>query len=789
VLAIFGSAIAICLASLAVGRALLAVLGRGAWTWLEGAVGLATLTIAAQVVIRLPGRGTTAAILLGALALGAVAYLWRARGARVSPELLRVGVPVALVVLLAAAIPFALTGRTGVLGEGIYSNDHAVHLYWADWLQNGVGPDPRGIGLGYPVGPHALVAAVSSATGATGEDAFNGFLVAIPALTALTALSALGGLPALRRGVAAALVGLPYLAAAFLAQSSFKETATALYVLAFALSLAALGRTGERDRPLVVALFLLPVAAVLTFSFPALVWFALALAIWLVASIATGRIPFSARAALARLRRAWIVVVGAVIGLGVLAVLELDTLSRFIERVDDVQESTGRLNDRLPPWEVLGVWPEGDFRLPASAVPGDLVAIALGVGVAVIALLWWSRRRELAVPATLLATGLVYLYTLPFGGIHVEAKSLAIAAPLVALFLLRAVLDPANGHRTATSARLALAAVFVVAAAGSTFLALRQAPVGTTPRAEELESLRDRVEGESVAFLSLDRFAPYRLRGADLVRSPGGYVPEPLHARPGKEWEQSRPIDFDTLQSGLLNQFDYAITTAAPFQSSAPENFRELARTESFVLWERDGEAERKTLEREDGNPGARLECSDPVAARSGDAGVIEEPVVVEADAWRPAASFLAPGSATVELPLDQGPWALSLQYNSEVDLDIRVRAGDEMLTSDSGAQGPDTELPRTLEGMYAFAAGQGPFWPVGSFEGEGSELTLEVTAEDPTALERLVRAERRVWLGKVAALPTDAISTQPPGPPDAEEVSLAQACGGYLDWYQLDSG
>ena len=40
-----------------------------------------------------------------------------------------------LFVALIAAIPFATAGHTGVLGEGVYTNDHAAQLYWADWLQ------------------------------------------------------------------------------------------------------------------------------------------------------------------------------------------------------------------------------------------------------------------------------------------------------------------------------------------------------------------------------------------------------------------------------------------------------------------------------------------------------------------------------------------------------------------------------------------------------------------------------------------------------------------------------
>ena len=60
---------------------------------------------------------------------------------------------------------------------------------------------------------------------------FNGLLLAIPALTALAALSVLSGLPPWRRGVAAVLTGLPFLGASFLAQSGFKETGMALFVV------------------------------------------------------------------------------------------------------------------------------------------------------------------------------------------------------------------------------------------------------------------------------------------------------------------------------------------------------------------------------------------------------------------------------------------------------------------------------------------------------------------------------------------------------------------------------
>src|SRR5438477_1894117 len=127
------------------------------------------------------------------------------------------GAIVVLVVLAAACLPFVFNERVGVLGEGIYTNDQAAQLYWTDWLQNGFGPEPSAVKFGYPVGPQALTAVAGEATGGSLEHAFDGLLIAIPLLAALAALSALSELAPVRRVVAASLVGLPYLAASFLA--------------------------------------------------------------------------------------------------------------------------------------------------------------------------------------------------------------------------------------------------------------------------------------------------------------------------------------------------------------------------------------------------------------------------------------------------------------------------------------------------------------------------------------------------------------------------------------------
>src|SRR5215218_4242272 len=82
-LGVYASAAAILVASLMVGRALLHIVGLSVHTWLGGVVGFALLTIACPLLIRLPGRGVTTAILLALVTIGSMLYLWREdRGGR-----------------------------------------------------------------------------------------------------------------------------------------------------------------------------------------------------------------------------------------------------------------------------------------------------------------------------------------------------------------------------------------------------------------------------------------------------------------------------------------------------------------------------------------------------------------------------------------------------------------------------------------------------------------------------------------------------------------------------------
>ena len=239
-LATYVSAALICAASLLVGRALLALAGQRRWSWLEPAVGFAALLCATGLPARGPGHATTSALALVALIVAAAVVLVLLRD-RPEPEdrfegerdVLLWGLLVAFATAVVLSIPFAVSGRWGLLGVG-FNNDLGLHLAWAEWLRSGFGPAPE---AGYPLGPHALADAVAAVPGIGLGQAFVGEIFAIGILTSLTALAALPGLGPARRVLGAVLVAASYLAASYYAQGAFKETAEALFVLAVALAL------------------------------------------------------------------------------------------------------------------------------------------------------------------------------------------------------------------------------------------------------------------------------------------------------------------------------------------------------------------------------------------------------------------------------------------------------------------------------------------------------------------------------------------------------------------------
>ncbi|HEY6732038.1 MAG TPA: hypothetical protein VI039_13565 [Solirubrobacterales bacterium] len=490
----YAAVVAVCAASLVFGQAAIALCGGRRWSWLAAPVGLALLCALCWGTVRLPGDGVVSAVLVLLLTVGAVVYL-RDR-VEDGGEALRSGLPVALGALLATALPFIAEGHFGILGTS-FNPDMSQHLLAADRLADG--QSSQLLVQGYPLGPHAIVVALNKGLGIGLVQGFTGLTISVAVLASLTALAAFRELPATPRTAGALLVGLAYIVASYFAQGAFKETMQALFLLAFVLALRAADRTWS-ELPLRYApAALIAAGSLYSYSFPSLVWLGPAFVLWLIVC----------RPSMRPLGLASIV----------FAVLVLPELGRMIdfqqfETFDPNGPGLGNLFGQISPFEALGIWPSGDFRLS----PGDGAVPALGyyLGVAFAFILfaygvvWLWRRRESAILAGLGAAGLAYAAARLGGTPYTAAKAIEIGAPLVALAILLPLFTASagrvfvdiGGKVTPPRARLA-AGVFVLAAGVCSLLALANAPVGPTSYTSKLSEYRKLVgEGPTLVIAS-----------------------------------------------------------------------------------------------------------------------------------------------------------------------------------------------------------------------------------------------------------------------------------------------
>jgi hypothetical protein len=808
----YASAVLVCAASLLVGRALLSFAGRESWSWLEPAVGLGAILAVTGALARAPGHGTTATVglvaLLAAAAIVALARPVPARGAKapayptesprrqVSGTLLW-GFAVAVVVAAALSIPFAVSGRWGLLGVG-FNNDLGLHLAWAEWLRSGFGPAPE---AGYPLGPHGLAVAVAAVPGIGLGQAFIGQVFAIGVLTAWTALGALRDLGAGRRVLAATLIATSYLAASYFAQAAFKETAEALFVLAVAVGLGQVDfdhtRVGSKSTALPSDLLgwtriaLPPLALAggifFSYSFAGLAWPIAIVALWSLTLPAVRR-ALAPRALLRFLLRPATLI--AVVALSALAVV-ITVVGPFGFAHGFNKVAGSNTYGPVSPIEALGIWPAANYRLdavggaPLAGVAGATAALALLVGVA-----WWVHRREIAVPIALGACVLLYLLSLPFSGDYSRAKALMIAAPLAMLLAVRPLLmelgrgpaeerlgsEPRRDSPWTPLARLAwvaLAVAFLGGATYSSFLVLRDAPVGPPGHGAELRAFLPIVRGEPVLYAGQDRYAAYELRGADthvpLVEFPDSEVTQNPE-KPFDTGDAYSPIDFDSFSQKTLDGFAYAVSGRAAWNSQAPRNFRRVGATPSYVLWARKGPTppDRHVL-LEGTAAGAPAGCASPeiriLLANPGRASLFPEPAIGGKAGWDEGSVLGAGERTTQALTLPAGEWNLSLQYFSPFGLTLSAPGFGEPLMPALDGQRPNT----------ISLANDGQFWPTGRYVSKGGRVEFTVEAAEASGLQNLLGYDGKAYVGALVAVPVRP----------RRIVPLSAACDGWIDWYE----
>jgi hypothetical protein len=587
-LATYAAAAMVCSVSVLFGQAALNLCGRRHWAWLSPAVGLALLTIVAWATVRLPGEGTFTAIAVGAM-VAVLAVLALIRGPfALPPDALRAGAPVALAALVLASLPFLVEGRFGILGTG-FNPDMSQHLLATARLAD---HDPSQLLLeGYPLGPHAIVAGFEAGLGIDPVQGFAGLQIAVAVLACLTALGAFGRLPAWWRLVGALLIGLPYIVASYLAQGAFKEQMLAFYVLAFTLGLLWISRERPRDGLEIslraVPLALIAAGAAFTYSFPGIAWLAVIAIIWAVTDSLWTRPERRPNAA------SWPV---AVVAITVFVAAVLPELGRMLdfrrfETFDPAGPGLGNLFGQISPFEVLGIWPTGDFRLAAGdglmPAAGFIPGAALGAALFAVGLRRWIKRRELAVPAALIGSLALYLGARLDSTAYTAAKALVVASPLVMLAIVPAALAMAADGRSSDGRRslaaTAAGGAFAFAAIGCSVLVLVNAPVGPSSYSPGLTSMRP-VISESSALVLVPRKLLHEEEGRSYVawelRGSRSCIVSGVRFAPGPE---GRPLPVSRLpRRGIRYVITWPGRGRAPFRA-----MRRIRRVDGYTLWRR----------------------------------------------------------------------------------------------------------------------------------------------------------------------------------------------------------
>jgi hypothetical protein len=739
------SALITCIASLALGQAALRICGASRWSWMAPPVGIAILMLLATPARYVPGRATTAAVVIALLTVASL--VWCVRAAEHRPPLF--GLVVAAPVALFALVPFIVAGRSGTLGVG-FDNDMAAHMAWVEAYMSQAVAQISPLPGSYPLGPHAVVAALSSGLGIRVDMAFAGFTFALPVLTAWTALHALRRPTRWGQLLVATVVGMPYLVAAYYGQGAFKEVLQAQLVLAVALWLEHPVPAAGRWRWAPLALLVAGTLSV--YSAAGLPWPAAFFGLWLVVRTAIRIYHDGVRTVAAELRRQ---LLGVAVAVGVLLVVLVPELPRIMDfaKFKIPKSNLGNLAGPLSKWEAFGVWNNRDFRLGASPPFEGGMWTAFALMLVLFGVVWSLRRGRWMLPAAAVASYLIWVFSAHTQSPYVAAKALVILSPLL-LLLAALPLAERSQHMPVEWLVIApiLALVLLVRVSDSSARALRISPVGPTSHLVQLRELRQELHGKPTLFLGNDDFIAWELAGVKVWAPVIGFQVLPIP--PQKGWSYGWTLDIDSVDVSAINASDWVITTRDAAQSALPPQLHLVRTTSDFELWRRTGVVAPRQILNEGPNPGATLDCRTragrALIRNGGKAGVRRPPVTVSVP------GVIPPGETiTVPLSLSPGAWDLETSYVSSRQVTV------------SGLGGVLRRMPANLDRP-------GPRWPIGRVVVPPSgSLTLTIHAAAGW-FTRLTPAEAGAYMQTIVATP---VGTE-------RVVPLRTACGRYVDWY-----
>lgn len=512
--------------------------------------------------------------------------------------------------------PVILTGHWTWPGYN-FVNDTAVQLVIADWLpQHGRSlPSERGISTttdvlityiegGYPLGGHALLAALAALIPVGAAELYHPFVAAFAATAAVAFMALARTVVSVRWAAFAGLVAVANnLFYQYALQGNMKEVVTGA-LLATTAAVAAWSLTWLRDehkaepalasararrRILIVSAALLAVpvgATVNALSVAGAPYVLLIVALWL-GLVLVHRLVLDVRAL------AFAVAVGAV----ALLVTTATTVPRLLTwgkttsdtfATPEMINELGHLARPLELRQTVGIWLIGDYRFaPVGASAGlTTLGVLFAIGLAVAGVIWLLQRRRFSVFLFAVPVILVMALVVPRVSPYADAKTLMLAAPAVTLL---AGLGAAALARWRPPIGMAAGALLLGGVLASDALAYHSVKIAPSDRMESLEDIDRRLDQDRDLALvnEPEEFAKVFLDDTRINASTEAITPAQVELRVPQGFGNLY-FDLDEQQLQYVTRFPTIVLRRSPATSRPPAGYERTYANQHYVVWRRD---------------------------------------------------------------------------------------------------------------------------------------------------------------------------------------------------------
>ena len=502
--------------------------------------------------------------------------------------------------------PVVLSGHWTWPGYN-FVNDTSVQLLLAEWLpEHGrmMPPEPlvstpldvlrTYISGGYPLGSHALLAAVGGLIPIPLEALYQPFIAAFAGLAAMALLALARPLVGARWAAFGAILAMASnLLYQYALQGNMKELVT-VTSLAMAAAVAGWSVGALRDaepeerRGLLVRsailLALLVAAAINVLSTAGGPYAALIIVAWPALLLLARVVPGPAALALA-------LAAGAAVLIAATAA-QLSTLVSFGEATSatyaspNLASELGHLARPLELRQTAGIWLIADYRLPPVGIRATLTAIGIWLALALglVGAVYAIVRRRLAVLAFAVPLVVIMIVVTPRVSPYADAKTYMLMAPGVTLM---AAVGAAAVGRLRPLAGIAAAVVLAAGVVASDALAYHGVQLAPTDRMEALHDLDERYAGQGlILFNEPEEFAKNFLSKTKLDVGAESITPSQTQLRVPQAFAY-RWFDLDDITLEWQSGFPLMILRRSPAASRPPANYELDYVNRYYEVWKR----------------------------------------------------------------------------------------------------------------------------------------------------------------------------------------------------------